>query len=235
MNWTVPRLFPVQQCIFTNLTGMWRTLLVPYVLCVRVLMVGAGIVNRPRVRLRTSGWQSGISLFFSSRNLGFLSQFISQGKVGLVCPLWMVELAFDAISALFVWGKQKGTHTQVIGHLFWEPHSSLIQNNEKSSNMQYKNTAHCSSGVPLSELCANYILPYGQSCLFCSVGRGFLRRKLSRLGPWRPRGSSGGMNLDKKTDMTDCTFRLQYALWNEINRIRGSKMVNLTGSGWKTG
>lgn len=27
---------------------------------------------------------------------------------------------------------------------------------------------------------------------------GFFLRKLSRLGPWRPRGSSGGMNLESK-------------------------------------
>lgn len=63
--------------------------------------------------------------------------------------------------------------------------------------MQYKNIAYCSSGVCFPEL-----LPYGQSCLFCSVGRGFFRRKLSRLGPWRPRGSSGGMNLNNKEKKT---------------------------------
>lgn len=108
---------------------------------------------------------------------------------------------------------QTHTQTQIIGHLIWEPHYLLVQNlkkKEKSNSMRHDNTAYCSRGVPLPELGADHILPYGQSCLFCSVGRGFFLRKLSRLGPWRPRGSSGGMNLDRKKrknpDMTDCGF-----------------------------
>jgi len=98
------RVLPVQEvisiCMFINLTRKWRTPLVCREL--GVSRMGREIMSRYVIRLRLFGWWSCISLFFCRRNLGFLSQFISQGEIGLVCPLRVKELTFDAISALFI-------------------------------------------------------------------------------------------------------------------------------------
>lgn len=56
MIWTVSRIIPVQWFIFTNLTGMWRNVLVFYVFHVRFLRIGTGVTNRPRIRLKMFGW-----------------------------------------------------------------------------------------------------------------------------------------------------------------------------------
>lgn len=99
--WIVSRILPVQQLIFTNLRRGWRRLLISFELFVGVSRMKMGILSKCGIRLKLSGWQSGISLFFYSRNLGFLSQFISQRQIGLVYPLRMVELTLYAIRALF--------------------------------------------------------------------------------------------------------------------------------------
>lgn len=101
-NWTVCGIVPVDQSVFTDLAWMRGTLLFE-VFSFRNFGKRQGVACGPRIRLKGSTWGLGaFVLFFSIRNLGFVSQFISQRPVRLVCPLWMVELALDTIGALFV-------------------------------------------------------------------------------------------------------------------------------------
>lgn len=69
------------------------------------------------------------------------------------------------------------------------------------------------------DFCAYVFSPYGQGCFFCSGMTGLFLRKLSKLGPCRPRGSSGGMNLRDKKDSdalsSDYISHLQWKLIGE--------------------
>lgn len=70
-------------------------------------------------------------------------------------------------------------------------------------------------------------LPYGQGCFLCSGMMGLFLRKFSRLGPWRPRGSSGGMNLKDRVFNERAIFAMKKIIHNEhINR--NLKLLTLT-------
>lgn len=101
-NRTVPGIIPVHHSVFTDLTWMRGNLLFE-MFSFRIFSVRPGVVCGSRVRLKGSRRRPGaLVLLFPGRNLGFLSQFISQRPVRLVCPLRMVELTLDTIGALFV-------------------------------------------------------------------------------------------------------------------------------------
>jgi len=53
----------------------------------------------------------------------------------------------------------------------------------------------CGLGTRASQVRSVNTLPYGHCGLLCSSDAGRFRRKLSMLGPFLPRGSSGGINL----------------------------------------
>lgn len=100
MVWAFSKVLPVQEFIFTYLLRKWGALLILREMCIS--RIDTSNMSRLRIRLRLSDLYSLLLLFFYSRNLCFLSQLISQGQIGLVCSLRVVELTFDTISALFI-------------------------------------------------------------------------------------------------------------------------------------
>lgn len=101
MVWAFSKVLPVQEFIFTYLLRKWGALLILREMCIS--RIDTSNMSRLRIRLRLSDLYSLLLLFLYSRNLCFLSQLISQGQIGLVCSLRVVELTFDTISALFIY------------------------------------------------------------------------------------------------------------------------------------